>query len=153
MSRVLIIGYGNTLRGDDGAGPRVAEMIAHRFPQVDSLALNELQPELAEAVSSYDEVIFVDAHVLQKSLVVTEIRMDSGSRPADSFAHSPHSILSLSRDLYGHRPERALLIQIPAFNVGFSEGLSPQTERAVEQCTGLIEALICTKGEATSKIM
>ncbi|MGB7620863.1 MAG: hydrogenase maturation protease, partial [Terriglobia bacterium] len=89
MSKILVIGYGNTLRGDDGAGPRVAEMIARRFPQVDSLVLHELQPELAEAVSGYEEVIFVDAHVLQKTLMVKELRGDYVSRPADSYSHSP----------------------------------------------------------------
>jgi len=30
MSKVLVIGYGNTLRGDDAVGVRAAELIASR---------------------------------------------------------------------------------------------------------------------------
>ena len=37
----LIIGYGNTLRSDDGVGPRLAQTVADwRLPGVRSLALH-----------------------------------------------------------------------------------------------------------------
>ena len=29
-AEILVVGYGNTLRGDDGVGPRVAEAIGKR---------------------------------------------------------------------------------------------------------------------------
>ena len=58
----LVIGYGNTLRSDDGAGQRVAEKIGQwELPGVGALAVHQLTPELAENIAQADAVIFVDA--------------------------------------------------------------------------------------------
>ena len=60
----LIIGYGNTLRGDDGAGPRVAEAVAAlNYPGVRTLVCPLLTPELADPISRAGAVLFVDAAV------------------------------------------------------------------------------------------
>ena len=63
MMKTLVIGYGNMLRCDDGAGPQAADRIAATYPHIDCLSLTELTPELAETVSHYDRVLFVDASV------------------------------------------------------------------------------------------
>jgi hypothetical protein len=61
---VLVIGYGNTLRGDDGVGYQVAETVAEwQLPQVRSIAVHQLLPELAADIAEVDLVIFVDAVV------------------------------------------------------------------------------------------
>jgi Ni,Fe-hydrogenase maturation factor len=64
-ARVLVIGYGNTLRRDDGVGVRVAEAVAAdpRFAHVRVLAVHQLTPELALDIGSASLVIFVDADV------------------------------------------------------------------------------------------
>ena len=63
-SALLVIGYGNTLRGDDGVGPRVAEAVAAMaLPGVRTLGCHQLAPEHAEAISRADRVVFVDAAV------------------------------------------------------------------------------------------
>ncbi len=47
-SRLLIIGYGNTLFGDDGLGQLIAQRVAEwAVPGVLALARHELTPELA----------------------------------------------------------------------------------------------------------
>ena len=63
-SELLIIGYGNTLRRDDGVGPRVAEAVGKmNLPGVRTLICQQLSPEHADPVSQADIVIFVDAAV------------------------------------------------------------------------------------------
>ena len=63
-SGILVIGYGNTLRGDDGVGPKVAETVgALRLPGVRTLICQQLSPEHAAPISVADTVIFVDAAV------------------------------------------------------------------------------------------
>src|SRR5687767_15002380 len=63
-SKLLVIGYGNTLRRDDGVGPRVAETVgALRLPGVRTLVCQQLSPEHAEPISQADAVVFVDAAV------------------------------------------------------------------------------------------
>src|SRR5947207_2352820 len=60
---VLIIGYGSSLRGDDGAGSIAAELLAERFKENDVQVrrCHQLVPELAEPISCAEVVIFVDA--------------------------------------------------------------------------------------------
>ena len=102
----LIIGYGNTLRGDDGAGPRAAEAVsAMNLPGVHALACPLLAPELADAVSQARVVLFVDAAVDSPREV--RLRELQPSVSAQSLAHAadPAVILALARDVFGHAPK------------------------------------------------
>ncbi|PPT05423.1 NADH-reducing hydrogenase maturation factor [Geitlerinema sp. FC II] len=59
---MLVIGYGNSLRGDDGIGRAIAEQVASwNLPHVRSLSLHQLTPELAEELSRVDRAVFIDA--------------------------------------------------------------------------------------------
>src|SRR5688500_920322 len=60
----LVIGYGNPLRGDDGFGWQIAQQLAGLLidESVTVLAVQQLTPELAEAVGRASLVMFVDAH-------------------------------------------------------------------------------------------
>ena len=64
MKRILVIGCGNPYRGDDGVGFRVAdqyETLNEDHGTVQVMAVQELKPELVEAVSHADSVVFVHA--------------------------------------------------------------------------------------------
>ena len=63
MARALVIGYGNTLRADDGLGPAVAERLGSEWADEDVgvLSCQLLTPELAEPVSRAEIVVFIDA--------------------------------------------------------------------------------------------
>ena len=60
---MLIIGYGNPLRGDDGVGWRVAEAAGTALPEgaATVLAVHQLTPELSAPISRAGRVVFVDA--------------------------------------------------------------------------------------------
>ena len=133
MKRALLIGYGNTLREDDGAGVRAAECAAGLFPGVDVITVHELQPELAETVSRYAMVVFLDAAAHGSGIRVHELGSAPVSRPDGSHSQSPEALVSLSRTLYGRAPERTLLMTIPGQSFGFGEKLSHFTEEMVEQ--------------------
>jgi hydrogenase maturation protease len=61
---LLVIGYGNTLRSDDGVGQRVAEAVtALSLPDVKTVSCDLLTPEWADPISQAKQVIFVDASV------------------------------------------------------------------------------------------
>jgi len=63
MAEVLIIGYGNPLRGDDGAGWQAAGILKERIrdERVQVVRSHQLMPEMAEAISRARKVIFIDA--------------------------------------------------------------------------------------------
>jgi hydrogenase maturation protease len=63
MARVLIIGFGNPLRGDDGFGWHAAQRLCERLgsPDVQVIACHQLTPELAEDIGAAERVLFIDA--------------------------------------------------------------------------------------------
>ncbi len=124
IADLLVIGYGNTLRRDDGIGPKVAEAVAElNVPGVRSLACPQLTPELAEPIAHAKRVVFVDAAVDSPREV--QLRALEPAKTSQIMAHAadPSTLLALARDLYGHAPTTWWLT-IPVEELGFGEELS-----------------------------
>jgi hydrogenase maturation protease len=138
---LLVIGYGNTLRSDDGVGPKVADAVAAlALPGVHALAFPLLTPELADPVSQARVVIFVDAAVDAPREV--QLRPLAPADTSQIMAHSasPATLLALARDVFGHAPE-AWLLTIPAETIGIGEELSAFTSRGLESAVEEIKKL------------
>ncbi len=133
MKRTLVIGYGNTLRGDDGAGICAAERTAGHFPEVDVVTVHELQPELAESMARYERVVFLDAAMEGSRVRSMAVEAAPVHRLEGSHGHTPEELLALCRSVYGHMLEQALVVAIPGETFDFGEQLSPFTEQMVEQ--------------------
>jgi hydrogenase maturation protease len=131
--KVLIYGYGNPGRQDDGLGNafvnRIREWVAveglHDFYFDSNYQLNI---EDAEAISGMDLVIFADASeeeiedfCLSKVDGKTEVTFTT-------HAASPGYIVKLCDELFGKKP-LVLLLHIKGYEWEFAEGLS---NRAVE---------------------
>jgi hydrogenase maturation protease len=117
--KTLIIGYGNGLRGDDGVGPRAAEQVeGWGLPEVTSLAVHQLTPELAAAIAEANVVWFIDACVEGPGRVESVVPTAPDSRLDHLW--SPGVLLYLAKSLYGAEPIAYHLL-IPA--VEFSYGL------------------------------
>ncbi len=138
---LLVIGYGNTLRGDDGVGPRVAEAVgALRLPGVRTLICQQLAPEHAEPISRAGTVVFVDAAVDAPSQVQFRKLEPGVSSQLMAHAADPRTMLALARDVFGHAPE-AWWLTIPAMNLDFCEELSLETQRGREEAVDMIRKL------------
>ena len=138
---LLVIGYGNTLRSDDGVGAKVAAAVAELgLPGVAALVRHQLTPELAEPISEARAVVFVDA----AADASTEVRLRP-LEPAESaqlMAHAadPRSLLALAKQLFGRCPP-AWWLTIPVENLEFGEELSPLTRRGHDTALEKIRAL------------
>jgi hydrogenase maturation protease len=142
---LLVIGYGNTLRRDDGVGPRVVEAVAALgLPSVRTLACPLLTPELAEEVSRARMVIFVDAAVDAPREVQMRRLPPAASSQVMAHAASPATLLALARDAFGHAPD-AWWLTIPVQELGIGEELSPLAQRGFEAAVAKIRA--CARGE------
>ena len=122
---ILILGYGNELRRDDGVGPRVARLIeALRLPNVRAEARHQLTPEWAEPLSQVRAAIFVDAS-LAGVPGTAEIRPVAPVAPSPLGGHlsDPGALLALTRAVY-HRAPDAWLITVAAQDLGVGEQLS-----------------------------
>jgi hydrogenase maturation protease len=145
MSKVLVIGYGNTLRGDDAAGIRAAELMAKRHSKIECVCMHQLMPELAEQIAESKIVFFFDADVCVTKptvrLIMPSVDVD---QPQTHFI-SPESLLRLSQQLYERMPLKAYIIGIPATQFEFSEELSKSTKKAVEESVILVESLMLSE--------
>ncbi|HKW30416.1 MAG TPA: hydrogenase maturation protease [Verrucomicrobiae bacterium] len=141
ITGLLVIGYGNPLRCDDGVGPRVVEAIEElHLPDVRTLTCQQLSPEHAEPISRARTVIFVDAAVDAPTEV--QLRKLAPGQTSQLMAHAadPRTMLALARDVFGHAPE-AWWLTIPAVKLGFGDGLSPAAQRGFETAVQEIKNL------------
>lgn len=136
----LVIGYGNTLRSDDGAGIRTAEAIAQTYPELRVIASQQLAPELAADIALATQVVFFDAYAASDSRAQLRIARISGDAAgkATALGHygDPVALVSLANRLFGSVPE-AWVVGIPAFYFDAGEALSAETSRRIEEGVAL----------------
>jgi hydrogenase maturation protease len=111
--KILIYGYGNPGRQDDGLGILFAEEL-EKWAKSENLNISfdsnyQLNAEDAYAVSRHDTVIFADASSKQE-----EDYLFRGLKAGDKIAFSTHSmspesVLSLCGELYNKQPETYLV--------------------------------------------
>lgn len=141
--RVLVIGYGNDLRSDDGIGPQVATIVATwNLPRVRSLPLHQLTPELAQLLATVDLAIFVDAYPASNGQQVQVCPVEPcRSDLVTSHTSDPRVLLTLAQVLYGHHPQ-AWLIAVPAANFELGHRLSSVAQRGIHQALEQINDLL-----------
>ena len=143
MSRILIIGYGNPLRGDDAIGPIAAERLREIVsdPEVEILALHQLTPELMEPISRAARVIFIDATAAGEPGVFEERPVTADPHTGHFTHHStPGSLLAGARALFGHAPD-ATLCTVGGEDFSLGEHLTPRTEKALLQVLARLRQL------------
>jgi hydrogenase maturation protease len=150
---VIIFGYGNPDRQDDGVAWHVLAGLAQRLGQSVPRDLEDefdesgpprlvynlqLVPELAESIAECQRVCFVDAHTgsIPQDLQAVPLQPQFQNSP---FSHhmTPQTLLALCQELYQAVPE-ALLVSIRGFEFGFSRSLSAQTQALSKQAIELI---------------
>jgi hydrogenase maturation protease len=138
---VLVIGYGNVLRGDDGVGWAAARRLARRLPRrlASVMMVHQLLPELAEPISRAQRAIFIDADERLAPGQVCQKIVRPLDRADGTIGHhqSPGGLLRLARDLYGRAPE-AMVFSIGATSFDFRPTLSAEVRRALP---GLLESV------------
>ncbi len=147
-ARCLILACGNTLRSDDGVGPKLAAWAEERFreePEVRVISRQQWTPELAEDIAAADSVLFVDCfsespagtRPAHPSLVA---RRQSCS--ADSHHLKPSELLGLTRSLYGSIKSHAMLLTVGVGSTELGETFSAPVEAALPRARGILEKAV-----------
>ncbi len=141
--RVLVIGYGNPGRLDDGLGPALAEQLeAQAIPGVTIEVDYQLSVEAAEAVARHDAVVFVDAH--------TSVAEPFSMTPVEPVEHvsfsshslTPQAVVSLARELFGATAEAYVLaVRGYEFN-NFGQGLSERAQANLGEAIGFLASTL-----------
>ncbi len=142
---VLVVGYGNGLRSDDGIGRLVAERLADdpRLAGVTVLSLHQLVPELAVDISRASLVVLIDAaHGLPPGSFTIE-RVGAAAQPAATWSHQlgPASLVALANELYGQSAEVAL-VSVGVESVDVGDRLSPVVAAAMPRVIQAVADLV-----------
>ena len=143
MSEVLVIGYGNPGRLDDGLGPAFADALEQLgLPGVEVEIDYQLMVEHADAVARHRVVVFADA-AMSGPAPFSLRRL--ASRPGQSFSThraEPEALLALAEGLFGAEVEGyALGIRGYEFD-NFGERLSPGARANLEAALRVAAPLI-----------
>jgi hydrogenase maturation protease len=141
---LLVIGYGNPLRSDDGIGQVVVKALEARVRSkaLRIITTHQLTPELAEPISRAAMTIFVDACEGEQPGAVA-CQTVAAETLAGAFTHNvtPASLLSAARELYGRAPA-GLIVSITGASFDYGTEFSPHLASAIPRITEQIIGLI-----------
>jgi hydrogenase maturation protease len=135
---VLILGYGNPGRQDDGLGPAAAQRIeALARPHITTIDNYQLNIEDAVDVAEHDQVWFVDAARTGPAPFIIQRLAPATSFDFTSHLVRPEAILAMAEQYYGGRP-RAYLLAIRGYAFEFVEALTPLASNNLEQAVDML---------------
>lgn len=150
--RILVIGYGNPGRLDDGLGPALADAIERlELPGVTVESNYQLTVEDAATLAAHDVVIFADATVDgREPFAMQPVRREDGNNDGGTERFTSHhlapvDVVELAWRLFGREPQcHTLAIRGYEFD-DFGERLSPAAQANLEQATEFLAAAIRLK--------
>lgn len=157
---VLVVGYGNALRADDGLGWHVAERLADdpRLTGATVLRRHQLTPELALDISEATLVVLVDASHGPAAGTITVERLEPAVDPGPSgtsgsaapsgttWSHhlTPATLVALARELYGRAPD-VFVVGCGVASVEMGDELSPKIRDALPRVVDAVAELVASQ--------
>ena len=146
--RILVLGVGNDIMGDDGAGLWVARYLKGRLPaQVDVRELMAGGIHLAESLAGYSHAVLVDS-LLDVSGKPGEILEFSGVELGATRAVFPHQAgiaeaLAMGKQAGLSMPEKVKVVAIRVTRAPvFGGSLSPEVEKAVPRAAARVKDIV-----------
>jgi hydrogenase maturation protease len=145
--RCLILACGNSLRGDDGLGPWLAQWARERFRAdagVHVIARLQWTPELAEEIAAAESVVFLDASVEAAPGTVRVAPVESAQDAGEVATHHNDAahLLQLCCDLYGVAPRSSLLLTVGVGSTELGEGFSEAVAAALPEACRVLERIV-----------
>ena len=144
--QILIYGYGNPGRQDDGLGMALTERLAawtteNEITGVEFDINYQLNIEDAAAIAQKDLVIFADAS--KEDIEDFCLSQVEGSTKILFTTHeaSPGYILQLCKEIFQKEP-RVFLLHIKGYEWAFQEGLSERARKNLDQAFEYMQTLL-----------
>jgi len=144
--KTLVLGIGNPILSDDGAGIRVAQEVGSQLndPQVSVAETSEAGLRLLDSIVGYDKVIIIDAVQTEKGQAGQIYRMGPEDFSFAKHLSSPHQInlitaLELGKMLNLAMPQKITIFAVEAKDVtNFSEKCTPEVEQAIPKLVDMV---------------
>ena len=132
-NKVLLIGIGNSGRGDDGLGWRFTDMLKrYKFDFLDYEYRYQLQVEDTLLISGYNKVIFADgSHEALENGFEVKSCTPANHYFFSSHIQSPETILYLANDLYNKQPD-AYTMAISGYHWELKTSLSKNAQKNLQ---------------------
>lgn len=142
--RCLILACGNTLRGDDGVGPWLANWAEQRFrdnSRVRVVTRQQWTPDLTEDIAQAAAVLFLDCSLAAAPGSVTLALVTPVAAPESLATHhlGAPQLLALTRELYHAQPREALLLAVGGGSTELGERFSDPVAAALPHACRAIE--------------
>ncbi|ABF40557.1 Peptidase M52, hydrogen uptake protein [Candidatus Koribacter versatilis Ellin345] len=146
MSKILVVGYGNPLRADDGLGCHVARQIGHHLrgdERVEVVPCHQLAPEIAEQIAKAEFVIFVDASTQGEPGTITQSTVPADKEFAGKLADptTPGMLLAAAQTMHGACPS-AVMFAMTGWCFEFGEQMSSIVSERFAALVQMIEKTI-----------
>jgi len=144
--KVLLIGYGNPGRLDDGLGPALAEAIEKlEIPDVTVDANYQLTVEDASAIAEHDIVVFADAALDGTEPFFFKEILPKKDISFSSHSISPESVLGLAHDMF-HGKTKGFALGIRGYEFDeFGQKISSKAQKNLEDAIVFITSLLREK--------
>jgi hydrogenase maturation protease len=144
--KILVLGIGNPILSDDGAGIKVAQEVAKQVncPQVTVAETSESGLSLLDSIVGYDKVIIIDAIQTEKGQAGQIYRMGAEDFSYTKHFSSPHQInlvtaLELGNMLGLAMPQEITIFAIEAKDItSFGEKCTPKVEKAIPKAVKMV---------------
>ncbi len=144
--RSLVLGLGNPILTDDGAGIKVVQILREeiRDPDVDMVEAAAAGLDLLDAIVGYDRLIVVDTIQTGCCVPGTILRLTIDDFGFAQHLSSPHDIgfkelVELGRELSLDMPTEIVIYAIEAHDTAtFSEGFTAQIDKAIPRLAEMI---------------
>jgi len=144
--RTLVIGLGNPIVTDDGAGIRVAQIIREKVhrPDVDIVEMNVGGFGLLERITGYDRLILIDTIRTPGGLPGSVLKLGPDMFGSTQHLSSPHDVgfkevIELGRKLGLYVPREIAVYAVEAEDITtFGERCTPSVAKAVPRVADLI---------------
>jgi hydrogenase maturation protease len=151
MNKILIYGYGNPGRQDDGIGARFIELVEkwiekEKLSGIFTDCNYQLNVEDSATIAEYDTVIFVDASVAEdvNDYKLESIHPDNARIEFSMHAVSTSYVVDLCQKIYGKVPDPYVL-HIRAYEFDFVEELTPKAAENMEAAFSFLKKFVVGK--------
>jgi hydrogenase maturation protease len=148
--RILLYGYGNPGRQDDGLGNQFIEMMEEWITKnnIEGIELDsnyQLNIEDADAISDKDIVVFIDASVEDiNDFYIDKVDPSNAKVEFTMHAVSVGFVVSLCNQLYDKYPE-VYLLHIKAYEFDFGEGLTEKATKNLDKAVVFMQNKLANK--------
>ena len=152
LAPVLIFGYGNPARGDDGLGPQFVELMQpmQKHAQFDTVTDYQLQVEHALDLENRQQVIFVDASISAAAPFEFTQVLPTRDNSYTSHAMTPAALLAVYEQVCDQALPDAELLSIRGYDFELGKPISARAQSNLLQAAGFLQNVLNSPADMDS---